>query len=475
MTALGVVLGGLLPTAALIWLLTHPDLVEKWASLLSKAASYVPGLWSRGTRQYLKIDTERRINAFTRRLADQGTLLSYERAEVQWVEADSDFGAMAAQGRVIVRLKREDQAERGFLRGALLFVSKSFLGTAKRPMSPEQTAALDTFVTRELIRREHPQLLEIFDDEVVGETEKLASSKYYDRFALLSARGLFWDVFAQEILLLSQHLSFTETHSDRADDIDGLLEFLCARAQRAVGDLVKCEYLTDVFRLALVYVGLADKVQQGGGVWSKYIRSRLIPLSVDSVYLISRSTHESIISEVAEDLSDHYSLVNTATRTYSLRRGPQLHEVDGLIGLFRASRLSAPAVAGILDGIDDGAVFDAVDNPFVPHQVSPADVPVPEGAVETEVVTVLGRFGFLKADGFDRVYFKTEWISPLALPVHVGQRGTARLEKSEDGRIFARGLRFEPPAVRWVGRVTGFQKGHGRIMPEGICAVVASR
>ncbi len=270
------VAGFLPPTALLVWIGTHPNIAEKWAALLARAVSHIPGLVRAGSKGYVKYDTQRRLNYMTRALSLEGPFLTFERAEVKWVDGNSDLGALAAEGRVIVRLNSEEQQDRGFIRVALCFVNESLLRSAKKCLSPSQRTGLDLFVVRSILRATHPDLVEIFDEEFVGEHERDSLTTYHKKFSQLEARGLMWDVLLQELVLLGQRSRFEVEKVDYHEQAEELIDFLVAQSKRSIGELVNCEHLSTVFRLALIYVGMQHKKAKRGAVtWINYVKGRV--------------------------------------------------------------------------------------------------------------------------------------------------------------------------------------------------------
>lgn len=191
--ALVLVVLALLPNA--------PDAVEKWAALVWKV---IFRLFKVGHRRYVKLDLQSKLNDFTAHLAKEVPAVGDTSCRVEWAPPDLDRAAFFEDGKVIVRLRKDDPREENFIHGAHMYVATSLLRGVKRYLSQSQRESIDLFVTLKLLEREKMHLREIFLDEYVhprtARSEKLGPllevSETIDR------AGLYFPLLVQELHFL---------------------------------------------------------------------------------------------------------------------------------------------------------------------------------------------------------------------------------------------------------------------------------
>lgn len=456
--------GGL--SVALFWLITHPDLVDKWRLMLAGPLSKLPGVWRRADKYLQKRGLEERINSFTRTISRQGPLLAQEIVQVEWVDDSNDVAALASDGTVIVRLGKADPESRNFLRGAILFVRESLLRDAKKHLARSQRSAVDLFVLRALLEETNEDLLAVFDAEfmcdyiVEGEV-----SQRYEQMVLLSARGLFWDIYLRELALAGQRLMVSATPDPSfSGEVDLFRDFLISRAMRPMGDLVECEYFSTYFRLALVYVGMREKLARGGATWSGYIKWRLVPMAPRTIYLLSRAEDEGVIGEICADVDGHYSIEGSHKRAYQLLHSDgTTSSMQGLVTALRSTNQGLAAsevdLAALRVSVEPAPVAkkreEESDYSWSMEELPPQDFEPVRVSVVTEIG---GRLSWRNK----RPFFHRSWVHPVATPIVPDQEGLAIFTAIDD-RLKTKVLRLKPHGSVWPGVVTEFTKGFGYI------------
>lgn len=479
----------LLLSGALVRILLKPEIAEKWAALLGRLISRIPGLWRWGNRQYVEHDIQRRVNAFTKSLCEQGPFFAQEEVEIEWVDEHVDVPRLLAENKVVVRLGRDIHPDESFLRATSAFVQQSLLSRLKPAMSQSQATAFDLFVLRRILVAEKPGLLEVFDEEYRPQFAiDKEVTRYYEDFSLIEARGLFWDVTLQELVYLQQKVLGALDEPVLEGEIEDLVSFSRARAARPIGELVNCDHWQDPFRFSLVYVGQAKKIEDDGArVWVEYIQNRLVPLNVESVYLIAHRRNTDVVAEIVNELRANYTKIRDAERVYYVVRSGKQEALNGLVTCLRSTRLVTPAVAGLLRSIEDEAGSRDEAAEAGPRVAVAALEPDPEHATagasqaETELSNFDGEslavsvsdlhqeFGFLTASDHDlpEIYFKLADVPDVCLPVYTGQEGIAKVRVFEDRLAAVDGVILEPEDKDWAGIVVKVDHGYGLIRSEG--------
>jgi len=315
----GVTLGG----AALIYLLLNPEKIEVWASLLWKLLSKFGGIFKFAHKQYVKHDLQGRVNSFTKEVRKEAPFLSDARVAVQWVNSDVTKKGFLEDGKVILRLRRDDPEEMNFVHGAYLFVSASLLYKTKRYISPSQRQAVDLYVTTKLFEKEKPSALGAFLDEYLHpkmEDTKSKVARYFDKFAQIDRGGFFYSVLLQELDYLGDKV-FGKRQDDKIiAEVNSLIDFLEPVANRKVGEENDLDFEQEYCRFAIMIVGKSYNVASGGDVYVNFIRKQVMPKKIETLYLLGNYKNKAVIDNVCSAFDAVFEKCGTRHYTIPLKR-----------------------------------------------------------------------------------------------------------------------------------------------------------
>jgi len=342
------VLFGLIPAVGLVgvilYLLAHPEKVEKWGSILYRILSVLPIIFRGARRQYVRLDVQGRINDFTRTVGTDAPYLAEQRVQVQWVEPNVDRKAFLREGKVVIRLRAVDPDDMNFVRGAYMFVSTSLLYKAKRYLARSHRDSIDLFVTTKLLEREKARVVSLFLDEYLHPKTKDVDSKitkYFDTYERMRRSGVFYAIFLQELQFLGDKVFGQRKDEAIIKEVHSLIEFLDRIAMRTVGTEMDLEFFGSYCRFAIVIVGRPFNITPGGEVWTNYVQTKLRPHEVETLYLVCPKENESTVNSIGDALSgdfEQYRKRHTKVRLF--RQDGTTFEVEQCLMVLRKRNLA---------------------------------------------------------------------------------------------------------------------------------------
>src|SRR5690606_6966345 len=96
----------------------NPEKLEKWASIFNKILSNFGGIFKSAHRRYVKHDLQSRINSFTKRVSKSAPYFENTQVAIEFVDVHQDRKAFLAEGKAIIRLRRDDPDDLNFVHGS---------------------------------------------------------------------------------------------------------------------------------------------------------------------------------------------------------------------------------------------------------------------------------------------------------------------------------------------------------------------
>lgn len=305
-------LAGVTPAVAIIIiLLWYPEKIEKWSALLWKLLDKCGGLFKSAHKRYLKHDLQGRVNDFVKSLRDKVRSVENIKLRIEWIDPSVQRKSFIESDTLVLRLRRDDPADRNFVHGAYLFVSTMLLRKCKRYLSLSQGDAVDLYVCSKLFLQEKPTCVEIFMDEYLHPKTDGSKSKvalYVDDFAIIDSGKLFFPVFIQELEYLGDKVFGRRKDDIVISEVNGLINFLKPIATRMVGDDAgDLTFEGQYCRFGIVIVGKSYKLLTSIEPYIKYIRNTLAPKDAETIYVLAKSENTERVREICARLSPDYT------------------------------------------------------------------------------------------------------------------------------------------------------------------------
>jgi hypothetical protein len=302
-----------------ILLLFFPEKIEKWSALLWKCLANIKALSRSARKQYIKHDLQGRVNDFSKRMRQRTPGLFPEKLDLEWVDASTPRSSLLADGRILLRLRAHDPEDHNFVHASYLYISRCLLRKTKRYLSSPQRDALDVFVASKLLREEKPEVVEFFLDEYLYPKTEDAKSKtatLVDDFAIIDNGGLFFPLLLQELEYLGDKVFGRRREDLIAKELYDVVGFLRPVSQRTVGDQSDLDFDGSYCRFAVVIIGKPSKLLFSIDPYVTFIRKKLVPKGVDTIYLLARSENKEKIDSICVEFDSEY----TCGKAFNIRR-----------------------------------------------------------------------------------------------------------------------------------------------------------
>ena len=299
-----------LASAIAIVIFLNPDKAEIWFAWLLALLSKVHGGLE---KQYVKHDLQGRINDFGHQVETEAPFLAATRVRIEFV-TETEREAFLKGDTVILRLRKGDEEELNFIHGAYMFISTSLLFKAKRYLSKTQRTALDLFVTAKLLGKERPSAMGRFLDEYVHPALAKAGGKegpLFEKFETIESRGHFYSVVLQEFDFLGSKVFGKRKDDQIITEVRSFIDLMQKFAMRKVGEEGDLNHVGAYCRMALMIVGKSFKLTPQGDPYVKYVRNKLVPASIETIYMLGLGENSGILDAVAGRVADAYEVFRT--------------------------------------------------------------------------------------------------------------------------------------------------------------------
>jgi hypothetical protein len=307
--------GGAAIVALIVFL--NPDKVEQWIALGWKLIDMV---FRRGKKAYITHDVQGRVNEFARELNKEAPHCQAVGIKLEWVETSSEAQNFIRNGRLVVRMHRDDDNNRNFVNASMIFVSKALLPKAKRYLSPTQRESVDLFVGKKLFEAHKPEVVDVFFDEHFS-PRALSSDKMQgllDDYSAIDRMGIFFCVYVRELAFLGEKVFFGPRTDQIIVEVSDLVSFLRGFADREVGTQVPLELRGAYCRSGIMIVALRFKRELGDT--SPYVKrvGLLLDTKLEQIYLLGSAEpdNKEFIEAIAKEASARFGLAIVDRRSF---------------------------------------------------------------------------------------------------------------------------------------------------------------
>lgn len=274
---------------AFLYMLTHPEKIDAWQSLLARGFSFAG---ERFKRTAVSADIQSHINNFAATANSESSGAIPYGVKIEWTKETSKE-AFIQDGQVIVRMNRFNDQPKNIVYATMAYMSKGFLPHGRLYLDPKIATSADRIMTRKLIAsRKLDDALKFYVSDVL-EPEFQADTVLRDHCAMfekLDACGFLSPVFAREI----EHLGLSKypavPNSSLLSETTDLVDFMKKVADRESGEEVPggTQFLRANIKIALALIAKTETLATMGmtphllwisGCWAN---------GIDTVYVAAR-------------------------------------------------------------------------------------------------------------------------------------------------------------------------------------------
>lgn len=298
------------------------DKVELFISRILKIISGAFSFFKFLKKKGIQLDLQSRINLYIKKLNKLTSDLETDKIRIEYVNKDINRKAFIENGKVVLRLKKDDSNDDNFIHGTYLFVSTCLLFKVKHHLSPTQKESVDLYVTANLIKTEKNYILDRFlEDYLQPSLEgKADKKKYYLSFETIDEHGIFYPVFINELNYLGKRVFGSIGKDSLINEFDEIISFLLVAANRRVGDdQTNLEYTGEKSKILIFIIGKPEKISDEGK-YTQYIKSVTTNHLINSIYSIGDKKNSAIIDRICNCISENYDCISKGNNRAKLNK-----------------------------------------------------------------------------------------------------------------------------------------------------------
>jgi len=335
---------GVLGAVAVVYVLFYPERAEKFLALLFRFLSHIQRFSSRAWKHYQKHDLQSHINDFVKCQIKELPGFYAEGVTLIWADPKTTKDAFLKDGRVVVRLSKNDTHSANFARATYFFVSTSLLHRAKRYLAPSQGKATDLYVTSKLLRQQKPEVVDYFLETYLHpelDDNHGKAKDLFARFETLDGAGLFFSIYLRELDYLGRKVFGHKRNDSIVREVKELIDFLERFSQRRTGVDSDLDFMKEYCKFGIMIVGRAATVLSTWQPYIEYIRNRAYPKRIETLYVLGRAERVEAIRWVAASVRDCYECVAQHKYTAPLKTDRGVVKSPTYLAVLRLQSLPA--------------------------------------------------------------------------------------------------------------------------------------
>ena len=285
----------------LIYFLMNPNKVEKWSAVI---AGLIEKINTRAARHSAAAEVQSATSAYVSE-TNSGDILPYG-LKIGWIK-DSTVESYvdARKESVVVIMPYRKNISRIFVTAVREYTSKAFIPKIRHDIPRQVVTAAELVMQEKIIRAKRQDALDMFKTEVlplqIGTDRDV--ERLYKSFKQIGESGFFENIFLNELLIASDGLK-TFAESQKAMEIDDLIDFLVTFYERSPGEEIRLEYTGKLFKLNIILVAKTEKMMLEGT--GPYTKSAEVALSkgLRSIYVTGTKDDRKYVSNVVRDISE---------------------------------------------------------------------------------------------------------------------------------------------------------------------------
>ena len=278
---LGIVIG-------IIFVLQYPKAVGQLLRLFGFA-----GQWVR--RKSLTQELEATVNSFIKSFNSEFESPILPECRVEWVN-DKNIEHILKSGQAIVKLTfSKNDHDLNFYNAAQAFIQTGFLNQTRPFLHKATSVAVDLLMTKLLLVNHRRPALRIFNQRFSEQTE--ASKEIFSKLEETEERGLFRQIFVQELHYFGERLGSKSPLKQFGDEADAFLVWFYELATREEKEFTKLAFFSENLKIGVILVADRDTYDKHGV--KPYLRraQQYATVGCHAVYILSRGSFHADIAD----------------------------------------------------------------------------------------------------------------------------------------------------------------------------------
>jgi hypothetical protein len=287
-------------TGLFIYMVTHPDTVEKWSSIFFRIFSFFS---KRAERNAVSTDIQTRLSSFIKNFKIDDVLPYGIR--FKWV-TDEDFDSYVDEGDVVVIMDNHRNNARNFIKAIMAYTSKGLLPTVRPYLSDEILKATELTLQEYIIKEKRSDALDIFRREVIPQQTENNQSiiTYYKKLQVIARAGYFDTIFLNELSNSGPKLQDVDDQIG-TQELEQFITFLENLSNREPLDTtVELNHNGSIFRPWVVLVAMTEHIAKKG--ITPYVKrvNEAVEKNYQSVYMLIREKSIKYLDDLIKGMKE---------------------------------------------------------------------------------------------------------------------------------------------------------------------------
>lgn len=277
----GIVLG-------IIFALQYPKVIGQFLRLFGFA-----GQWVR--RKSLTAELEGTVNSFINSFNSEFESPILPECKVEWVN-DKNIEHILKSGKAIVKLTfSKSDHDLNFYNAAQAFIQTGFLNQTRPFLHKATSVAIDLLMTKILLVNHRRPALRIFNSRFSEQAE--ASKELFSKLEETEDRGLFRQIFVQELHYFGERLGSKSPLKQFGDEADAFLAWFYELATREEKELTRLAFYSEHLKIGVILVADREMYEKRG--IRPYLRraQQYATAGCHAVYILSRGSFHADIAD----------------------------------------------------------------------------------------------------------------------------------------------------------------------------------
>lgn len=287
LNALVHLLGGFgLAIVCFVYVLKHPEKVEKWEALVYRAGSW---LSERFRRRSLSLQIQSRVNTACAAIAAEAPGAIPHALRIEWA-GNVVPEAFVRNEECLIRMCREPNDDGNTVRATMAYLSRALLPNTRRYMRADLRTAADLAVAARILRHgRSSSTVNYFYEEVWGPytASKPGVAEYAAQLTTVDSDGLLTRLFLPELGSLGFRVGMRSPDERIAEEIDAFLEYLDVLAGRSPSEEVELSFIARDIRVHVILVAKQETIKRAGTEPHADRLRDAITKGADRVYLLA--------------------------------------------------------------------------------------------------------------------------------------------------------------------------------------------
>ena len=301
--------GGISITAIAVFLIflwvKYPDNVKIVLSQIWYVLSFIFKKWA--GRKYIKTHLEGTLGKRIEEINKEVHGLDADKIKIILVQSKIRE-VFIKERTLIIRLQRKENHYENLVNIAVIYAESFLYSKLELHLDDEQKAGINLYTAKSLLKNRGEAALQFLHKNcylpVAKDNENIQT--YFEKLEKIDNRGLFYNVFVQEMVFLGNKVYFKKKPTGINNEVKKFIDFLENFAQRGRGETeIEKTFLGTNIKMAFVLVAEREKRElRLSSNFLYYIKNQLLPRGIESIYALGWGANVPFVHIVANAIKE---------------------------------------------------------------------------------------------------------------------------------------------------------------------------